>query len=538
MARVGAETLRLPAKGFLALPLVRQLGLMAGLAASVALGFSVVLWSRTPEQRILYAGLSAQDSAAIVESLTRAGIDHSLADGTATILVPAGRVHDARLQLAGEGLPRGVGTGFELLDNQKGFGVSQFMENARYQRALEGELATTVTAIHAVRGARVHLALPKQTAFARNQRPPSASVMLDLYPGRSLNEGQAAAITHLVAASIPNLEAERVTIIDQNGRLLTPDASDGDLRLSASQFDYRRRLEAYYIRRIEDILSPLVGRGAVRAQVNADLDFTVTEQTQELFSPEERVRSEQLIEEDVNGGRLPLGVPGSLSNRAPGDGAEAGEDEARAGTRSRRNVRNYELDKTISHSRMGGGVIQRLSAAVIIDHRTVTAEDGTSVRASLEEQELERIHALVREAIGFDSERGDSVNVVNAAFTASAEEALAAVPPEPSLLERLDLGGIGRQAGGLLVVLLLVFGVLRPVLRDLAARGQQAEPVRALPPGGEELAEDQVSLGSGGQAALPKAAPTFEDKLEAIRSLAATDPKRVAQVVRNWVSTD
>ncbi|MDX9741494.1 MAG: flagellar basal-body MS-ring/collar protein FliF [Gammaproteobacteria bacterium] len=536
MAMVKAESMALPARGFFALPLVRQLGLMAGLAASVALGMAMVLWAQQPDHRMLYANLNSQDSAAIVESLRKAGIDHSLADGTATVLVPADRVHEARLHLAGEGLPRGVGSGFELLDNQKGFGVSQFMENARYQRALEGELAMTIGSINAVRGARLHLAIPRQTAFARNQKRPSASVMLDLYPGRTLSEVQAAAISHLVAASIPNLDVDRVTIIDQHGRLLTPETGDQDLRLSATQFEYRRRVEESYIKRIEDILTPIMGPGAVKAQVNAELDFTVTEQTQETFSPEERVRSEQLVEENVSGGRLPMGVPGSLSNQPPGEGEQA-DDTAGAGSSSRRNVRNYELDKTISHSRMSGGVVRRLSAAVVIDHRTVVGDDGTPVRASLGEEEMERITALVREAVGFDAERGDSVNVVNAPFSLPTETGIET--PEPSLTERFDFVGMAKQAAALVVVLFLVLGVLRPVLRDLAARGGRIPSPQALPAGAGQLADDQLTLGGpAATAALPKAAPSFEEKLDAIRGLVASDPKRVAQVVRNWVAAE
>lgn len=529
MAMVKTEDVVMPARGFYGLPLLRQLGLMAGLAASVALGVAAVLWSQTPDYRVLYSNLAAPDSAAIVESLQKAGIAYSLADGTGTVMVPEARVHEARLKLAGEGLPRGAGSGFELLDKQKGFGVSQFMENARYQRALEGELALTIGSISAVRGARVHLAIPKQTAFARNQKRPTASVMVDLFPGRSLNEAQAAAIGHLVAAGIPNLDVDQVTIIDQNGRLLTPGDGDQEMRLTGTQFEYRKRLEDYYIRRIEDILTPITGPGAVKAQVNADIDFTVTEQTQETFTPDQRaVRSEQLVEESVSGGRLPLGVPGSLSNQPPADGAAA-ETAETGGSTSRRNVRNYEIDKTISHSRMSGGVVRRLSAAVVIDHRTSVAEDGAAVRTSLGEEEMARITQLVREAIGFDAERGDSVNVVNAPFTQPPE---AEPLPEPSFLAGTDVWGLVKQALAFGVVIFLVFGVLRPVLRELASKGRTAP--RVLPEGA--LADDQLTLG-GGRAALPRA-QSFENSLDAARALAAQDPKRVAQVVRNWVTTE
>ncbi len=538
MAVVKSENVVFSARGFYGLPLLRQFGLMAGLAASVALGVAVVLWSQTPDYRMLYSNLSTQDSAAIVESLQKAGIPYSLGDGAATIMVPEKSVHEARLKLAGEGLPRGAGTGFELLDKQKGFGVSQFMENARYQRALEGELALTIASVHAVRAARVHLAIPKQTAFARNQKQPTASVMVDLFPGRSLNEAQAAAISHMVAASIPNLDVDQVTIVDQQGRLLTANEGDGEMRLSGTQFEYRKRLEEYYIRRIEDILTPIVGAGAVKAQVSADIDFTVTEQTQETFAPDQRaVRSEQLVEESVSGGRLPFGIPGSLSNQPPPDGAvgeeSAGTSAGTSGSSSRRNVRNYEIDKTISHSRMSGGVVRRLSAAVVVDHRTSVNEEGAAVRTSLAEDEVERITQLVREAVGFDAERGDSVNVVNAPFTQLPEaEPLA----EPSPLAAIDIRGLLKQGLAVVVVLLLIFGVLRPVLRELASKGRVVPaPAPALPQGA--LAEDQLTLGGGGRQALP-AGQNFETNLEAARTLAAQDPKRVAQVVRNWVTAE
>lgn len=534
MALVKTDDVVLPARGFYGLPLLRQLGLMAGLAASVAIGVAVVLWSQQPGYKLLYSNLADQDSLAITDSLQRAGIPYSLANGTGTILVPESSVHEARLKLAGEGLPRGIGGGFEMLDNQKGFGVSQFMENARYQRALEGELAMTIAAINSVRSARVHLAIPKQTAFARNQKQPTASVTVDLYPGRNLNEGQAAAISHMVAASIPNLEVEHVTIIDQSGRLLTNGSIDGNVRLSASQFDYSKRVEEHYIKRIEDILTPITGFGAVRAQVNADLDFTVTEQTQESFNPDQRaVRSEQTHEETMTGGRsLPVGVPGSLSNQPPVAGGEIVEEQTESPVSSnRRNIRNFELDKTISHTRMNGGVVRRISAAVVVDDRSSVNDAGEVVRTPLGEDELIRITQLVKEAIGFNAERGDSVNVINASFSSGVEiEPL----PEPSMLSGVDVWGGLKQVLAIALVAVLVIGVLRPVLRELATKGRSQSP---LSTDGVEIADDQLSLGGGGRSALPRG-QNLDNNIETVRSLATQDPKRVAQVVRNWVSTE
>ncbi len=535
MALVKTDDVVLPARGFYGLPLLRQLGLMAGLAASVAIGVAVVLWSQQPGYKLLYSNLADQDSIAITDSLQQAGIPYSFANGTGTILVPESSVHEARLKLAGEGLPRGIGGGFELLENQKGFGVSQFMENARYQRALEGELAMTIAAINSVRSARVHLAIPKQTAFARNQKQPTASVTVDLYPGRSLNDGQAAAISHMVAASIPNLEVERVTIIDQSGRLLTNGSVDGNVRLSASQFDYSKRVEEHYIKRIEDILTPITGFGAVRAQVNADLDFTVTEQTQESFNPDQRaIRSEQILEETVTGARsLPIGVPGSLSNQPPPVTGEAvNEEQAESPTSSsRRNIRNFELDKTISHTRMNGGVVRRISAAVVVDDRLSVNDAGEAVRTPLSENDLNRITQLVKEAIGFNEDRGDSVNVINASFSSGPEiEPL----PEPSVFSGVDVWGGLKQVLAFALVAVLIFGVLRPVLRELATKGRSQPSLLA---DGVEVVDDQLSLGSGGRSALPRG-QNFDNNIETARSLASQDPKRVAQVVRNWVSTE
>lgn len=539
MAVVTSDKVVMPARGFYGLPLLRQFGLMTGLAASVAIGVAVVLWSQKPSYRMLYSGLAEQDSAAVVQSLQKSGITYELADGTGTVLVPADRVHEARLKLAGEGLPKGVGAGFELLDSQKGFGVSQFMENARYQRALEGELAQTIASISSVRAARVHLAIPKQTAFVRSQKKPTASVMVDLYAGRSLDEGQVAAIGHMVAASIPNLDVDQVTIVDQQGRLLTqPDAGD-DMRLTATQFDYRKRIEAYYTKRIEDIVTPIAGFGAVKAQVNADLDFTVTEQTQESFNPNPpAVRSEQTVEEKTTSALQAGGVPGSLSNQAPSAAAAAAETTAPGGSSVQRTTRNYEIDKTISHTRRNGAAIRRLTAAVVIDDRTTVDEDGETVREPLTEEELTRITNLVKEAIGFSAERGDSVNVINQSFTLPpAPEEM----PEPSLFASANLWDMAKQALAIAAVAFLIFGVLRPVLRELAAKGKAAPPA-ALLQGAGQMAEDQLTLSGGARpAGLPAGAGAgggYDSNLSAARTLAAQDPKRTAQVVRNWVAAE
>lgn len=551
MALVKTDEIVSQGRGFSSLPFLRQLGLMFGLAASVAVGVAAVLWSQTPNYSLLYSNLSEQDVSEIVQALQQADIPYKLSKDATTVLVPDRHVHDARLKLAGQGLPKGMGVGFEILQQDQGFGVSQFMENARYQRALEGELARTIASLQKVRSARVHLAIPKQTAFVRSRKKPSASVTVDLYPGRTLGEEQVAAIAHMVAASVPDMDVAQVTIIDQRGRLLTAPEGSGDMRLTATQFEHRRRVEEYLIRRIEDILTPIMGEGAVRAQVTADIDFTVVEQTRESYNPDlPAIRSEQTIEEQTVGdARIAAGIPGSVSNQPDGTEREAaapagpaqaaGESApARPTSSTRRVTRNYELDKTISHTRSGGGTIRRLSVAVVVDDKTVINEDGETVKQPLSQEELDRLTSLVKEAVGFDPLRGDRVNVVNTAFTAPPE---AEPLPEPSLLESGALWDMGKQALGILAVLFLIFGVLKPVMRELAAKGK-ALPAAAgggtLPAG---MAEDQLTL-SGPQGA-PQLPPgqqpsDYESNLTAARNLAAQDPKRVAQVVNNWVSNE
>ncbi len=540
MALVKTDEIVSQTRGFNSLPWLRQIGLMVGLAASVAIGVAAVLWSQTPNYSLLYSNLSEQDVSEIVQALQQADIPYKLSKDASTVMVPDKNVHDARLKLASQGLPKGVGVGFEMLDQQETFGVSQFMENARYQRALEGELARTISSLQKVRSARVHLAVPKQTAFVRNRKKPSASVTVDLYAGRTLGEEQVAAISHMVAASVPDMEVEQVTIIDQRGHLLTAAKGSRDMRLTATQFEHRKRVEEYLTRRIEGILTPIAGDGAVRAQVTADIDFTVTEQTRESYNPDlPAVRSEQTFEEQSTGSStLAAGIPGSVSNQSGEKNGQSGDAQQTVtespASSSRRVTRNYELDKTISHTRSGGGGIRRLSVAVVVDDKSVVNEDGEVVREPLSNEELERLTGLVKDAVGFDALRGDRVKVVNTAFsTPPAPEAL----PEPSLLENDALWEMGKQGLGILLVVFLVFGVLKPVMRDLAAKGKDL-PARTLS-GGAGMAEDQLSLsGPQGVPGLPPGQSDYDANLTAARSLASQDPKRVAQVVNNWVSNE
>lgn len=528
---------------------LKQVGLLLTVAVSLALGVGIILWSQAPSYQILYGTVAGKEKGEIVEALQKANVDYKLDEATGALMVPASQLHEVRMQLAMEGLPRSADTGFELLNENPGFGVSEFLEKARYQRALEGELARTISNLHSVKNARVHLALPKRSVFIRDRKAPSASVALELYAGRALAPGQVAAITHLVASSIPDLESAEVTVVDQKGNLLTQPERSQALGMTTSQFEYTQRIEKEYGRRIQHILAPLVGTGKVRAQVVAEVDFTVTEQTQERYEPERgALRSEQTSEEERIGDRLPQGIPGALSNQPPGEAQapetldENGEGGAQpAGlpsTRSARATRNYELDRTISHTRLAPGSIRRLSIAVVVDEKPVTDADGNVTIMPRSPQELEYITALVKEAVGFNPNRGDTINVINAPFVPDEE---AEPLPDLPFWQQDWFWQAVKQGTGILAVLFLLLGVLRPTFRKLTT---VPEPVAvpSIPKDSEgeqdELKEDQLTLSSKAPALQLAGPDSLEANLEMVRKLATDDSERVAQVVRNWVSRD
>ena len=529
------------------LPATRQLGLLLGLAASVALGLGLVQWAAKPDFVPLYGDLSPGATTEVLRSLDAAGIQHRFDNRRGMISVPADEVHQARLQLASEGLPQSDTTGFSMLYQEQQMGISSFIEKARYDRALEQELARSIASLDSVKAARVHLALPKQSAFVRRGSQPAASVLLSLYAGRVLTERQLAGVVFLVSSSVPGLAAEHVSVVDNQGKLLSSQGNQDGFAHTKEQFRYTRELEASYVERINEILTPILGAGAFRAQVTADLDFTRVERTSESYAPERSIRSEQLVEE-LSDSRSAEGIPGTLSNEPPRETAVAGQatEAGAAGSTptrsSKREVRNYEVDKTISHIREVPGSLRKLSVAVVVDYRAQVNEAGQSERLPLSEQQLAEVNALVREAVGFSEARGDSVNVVSAGFVAAPEpEAL----PEPSLLEQDWVWRLGKIAVAGLGLLLLVFAVLRPVMQ--AAGGPSAHRLAApaaAPQGllatgeGDGLGEDQVTLGQQERLGLPGGAPAYQQQLNMARSMVEKEPERVAHVVKGWVAAD
>ncbi len=527
-----------------AMPPRSRLMLGIGVAALVAVLVALALWGRQGDWRVLYANLSDKDGGAIIAQLSQMNVPYRHADGGSAILVPADRVHDARLKLASAGLPKGSVVGFELMDNAR-FGQTQFQERLTFQRGLEGELTRSIGALAAVQSARVHLALPNQNGFFREQQKPSASVLLTLHPGRTLDRAQIAGIVHLVSSSVPEMNPKAVSVLDHTGALLSgPSDSLAQQGLDAQQLQYVQQIEQNYVRRVVELLEPLVGRDNLRATVTAEVDFSQTESTSEQFNPNQgnapqTVRSQQVSESSGGTPAVPTGVPGAATNQppvpptAPINGAAPPLQAAQGGTGTtntrRDQVVNYEVDKTVRVTRAATGTVKRLNAAVVVNHRTTTDAKGKTTTTALSPDEIEKLTALVQESIGFSKDRGDSVRVINAPFRVQAAPEPEATPvwQEPWLVDLLRSAAV--PAALALVALIVVFGLVRPALKTIAPppapkRGGQLDAVVTDEPG-------------GGGALLPALeAPKNEDKLERARALARENPVAVAGIVRGWVS--
>jgi flagellar M-ring protein FliF len=558
------------------MPALRQVALLVGLAASVAIGFAVVLWSQEPDYRPLYASLAGLDATQVVDTLSGAGIDYRVEPNSGALLVKASDLSNARLKLATAGVtPTDSSIGFEILDKDQGLGTSQFMETTRYRRGLEGELGRTVSSLNNVKAARVHLAIPKSSVFVRDERKPSASVLVELYPGRNLEPSQVMAIINLVATSVPELDKAQVTVVDQKGHLLSDQQELSAMSRAGKQFDYSRRLEGLFTQRVHNILLPILGADHYKAEVSADVDFSAIESTSETFNPDQpALRSEQSVIEQRQVSSGPQGVPGALSNQPPGGATApqvagaglAAEGPVAAGQplldvngeqiidpitgqamlapypsdKREQSTRNFELDRSISYTKQDQGRLQRLSVAVVVDDRVIlNPETGAATRIPWAEQDIARFTRLVQDAVGFNASRGDSVSVINAPFAVVQAQEIIDIPfyTEPWFWN------IVKQVLGVAFILVLVFGVLRPLLRNvvgadkstqLATRKQMAD-ADDLDMG---LEEDRVSLGGPQNILLPSPSEGYDAQLTAIKNLVAEDPGRVAEVVKEWINAD
>ncbi len=519
--------------------------LLVGVALAVAAGVAIALWSKEPSYGLLAAKVSNSQAAQIVQALEASGIEHRVEAGS--VMVPVEKLSDARLKLAAQGISGDEG-GFDDLQKDPGFGVSQFMETARYQHALEIELGRTVANLQPIESARVHLALPRQSAFVRDRREASASVFVQLKAGRRLADEQINSIVNLVASSVPEMEASQVTVVDQQGRLLSAPHGNDEYAMRDKQFEYENKLEELYSQRVEQLLTPLVGAGRVRAQVVADVEMAITEQAREQYRPESQVvRSEQQSEESNRNGSGPQGVPGALTNQPPQGGvalapnvpatnATANAQNATASgenSTSKQSTRNYEIDRTLAYTKQPPGTLKRLSVAVLVDNARSVGDDGTETQTPLTPEQIANMTSLVKDAVGFDEKRGDSVNVVNASF-AAVPEVPQADPQVVPLWEKPIVRDFAKLGGGVIVLVMLVLFVLRPLMRGL------------LPPPatGMILAGDAMALsgpaGGGAQGAVGvnKQSTPYEQQLTETRTLVQQDPQRAAQVVKGWVASD
>ena len=536
--------------GFNRLNLLRQIGLMVGLAASVALGLAVVLWAQEPNYQPVVGDLSSYNPQDVTSILDNSGIDYKMDPRTGALLVPSEQVYDARLKLAAEGVTDRQTMGYELLDQERGLGTSQFMETISYRRGLEGELARTVASMRGVRNARVHLAIPERSVFVRDARDPSASVFLEVFAGRRPEQEQINAIVNLVAGSVPMMSKEHVTVVDQNGNLLTGKESQSTADQMADQYEYTAKVEERLTRRVASLIAPIVGDGRYRAEVSADLDFSSVEQAEEMFNPEQQaVRSERELTEQRAAGAQG-GIPGALANQPPADatvpeqaaGADGGEAAPQPVNVRRESTRNYEMDRTVSYRRQELGRVKRVTVALAVDDmKVVDPQTGEVSYEPWPEQELQRLSMLVRDAVGYSAARGDSVTVMNTAF--APEEAVEF--EAPAFWEQPWFWDLMKQVLAGLVILVLVLGLLRPTLKSLSGGGQRERGLDSGSGGGYGGLDDieggdelRKAMSAQDDLLVPGATDGYDRQLNALKGLIAEDPARVAQVMRQWVNVD
>ncbi len=537
--------------------IVRQLGFLVLLAASIALGVAVVLWSTSPDFVPLYMSLTNQDSSEVVATLEQNGTPYKIDSGSGFIMVPADVIQQVRIQLANNGLPRSASRGYDILEDEQSLGTSNFIEHARYNRALEQELVQTIRHIQGVRNARVHLSIPKQTSFIRATGTPTASVMVDLVHAQSLTETQLMGITHLVASSVSGLETEQVSIVDQFGNLISKSSTDG-FGNSSDNIRFTREIEQEYSNRIIEILTPIVGAGNVRAKVSADLDFTIIETTEESYDPSTTVvRSEQLQEEfSGNANTAITAEPGALASQAPVDDPEPAPSNNLNQSRTN-STRNYEIDRSVSLIRTVPGSISQLSVAVLVDLDAAATqmqeppEAGAEAEVvapvatdpALQEQKIERLTQLVKDAIGFSEVRGDSVSVVNEQFFPLQELEQLEAPP---IWEQSWLQSALKLAAAGVTVLLIVLGVLRPAMQSIVAPANRlAGPATGYTSNisTDEISDDQVSLsGNTENPALAAPAPpgksVYDENLRLAQTLVQNEPARAARMIQNWLANE
>lgn len=533
------------------LGMFRQIGLMVGLAASVALGLWLVLWLQEPNYQPLMNNIKAQDLEEATRVLGLNGVDFKIDHRTGMLLVESSKLYESRMKLAATGITNEQSIGYEILDKDQSLGTSQFMEATRFKRGLEGELARSIASFNNIRNARVHLAIPKRSVFVRDTRHPTASVLIETSSSRPITREQVDSIVNLVAGSVAEMNKSQVTVVDQNGNLLSNNNETELDKMVSKEFEYSRKMEEVLNKRINSLLTPIMGAERFRSEVSADIDFTKTESTEESYNPDAQVlRSEQTLDEQ----RQTLaegGIPGALANQPPGNAqvperaGQAGAQEGGVPTNIRsQKTRNYEVDRTISYTRNQQGSLKRLTVAVAIDDiRTISPESGEVVFTPWSEAELERLTLLVRNAVGYSAARGDSVNVINTPFAPVIVEPFA----EPQLWEQNWFWDLVWKGLAVLMAIIVIFTVIRPTFKNLASSGAQAKEfalagdedgLAQMSSMGSGAAGERVSLSAADEFLLPGASEGFDQQVNALKGLVAEDPARVAQVIRQWVNVD
>lgn len=537
-------------QAFLQSPFGRNIAIGVAVAIVLAIVLALWMWNQQPEYRVLFSNYSDRDGGAITASLDQMGVKYKFSDGGSAILVPENQVHDIRLKLASQGLPKGGNVGFELMENQK-LGVSQFLEQVNYQRSLEGELARSIQSLGSVAAARVHLALPKPSVFVRDQQKPTASVLLNLQPGRALDPGQVSAIVHLVASSVPELTTANVTVVDQNGSLLSENSRQmGAKQLDPNQLKYVETLQQNIVKQVESIITPLVGQGNVRAEATADVDFAQVDTAAELYKPNsppepQAIRSQQTSEATTPGTPNAAGIPGALSNQPPGAAPAAGQAQAQnpapANPARRDATTNYEVDKTVRFEQKPMGGIKRLTVGVVVNYRrSVDPKTGRVSVKPLTAAEVAQINELVKQAMGYNQARGDTLNVANAPFDGVDKPAVVETKPEwwrdPANLPLAMQ--VGKYALSILIVAFLYFRILRPLMRQVLHKFDRITEVKEASAEDIEHATEAMHEVEMEQVAVEKQAQGYRANLQMAKDLARDDPRIVANVVKTWVGAE
>ena len=516
------------------------------------IGIILFISFREPSKTTLFSSLSEADKSKVVESLRQNGINVSLDSATGEVLVPSTDYYQSKMLLAAEGLPESLPNGYDSLDNMP-MGTSRSVEAVKIRNGLENELARSINEISGILGARVHLAIPDKSVFVRERGKPTASVFVKLGAGRSLGENQIRAIVHLVSSSVPNLPSENVTVVDQHGNLLSKPSDDINSAMSNRQLEYTMKLEQVYRQRVLSLLTPILGAGNITAQVNVDVDFTTQNITEEVVDPEaSALRSEQATQ-DITSEPQAQGIPGAVANTPPLAAELATENpvptqaQPNIKSQSSSSIKNYEVSKRVSTTTNPTGTIKRIVAAILIRDKLVINELGEQVLQKISDEEKANLEALVRDAIGFRENRGDSITISSGEFVEDMQ--VVEVPWYENSAIRELLGKLFT----ILVLAIVTFGALRPLLSRILvpAAAVAGGPGVAMAEDEEEEAEEKIEVAEGESLEDIKAklkpkksaisadmldtANTYDDKVAIIRMIVGDEAGRVSSVFRNMM---